>query len=684
MFGRESVLLFIDLVDTFRSKSDNKNYNYTCLELFWGLADSLKTRHLPDDSELWQKLFSKLSQSAIYPDAQVRNSSLQIMASILSDHGDLFDSGLWEYCLCDLFFPVFDEVLEIYLNLRLQKGADLALSPEAIQTLRASFQAQKVQREKGQAEVMVAHHSGEKLDILWEETFLHLVQAFSKISKKYLTRISLSTKGRETDILRKIFDSLYFVMRLPEKEVFIETLKALKVVLSSDSEALTLHQQDLQGLLDLVLKSLSKETSEAELTKVRQTVIPEVYLMLESYLDCKRLFVSELSVEIFFAILHRLIVFQVVGYVDKFKIFLEERYVSVVFKKFPHALSTHGPIFMSQFFKFLERLYSMPLDNSMANVVLNNLSSKLAEVFLHIKGVSFPPYALTFLAQVEGLVRKIYDESYISMVKHSKNYKEMICFSACILHSSLLDALLQDPYLETLQVSTLLSSLVNLAQDIRKEKVKSFELLRVDCLKEFVIFLLHHPKSLQRAILLASQRETPPKEISLLASMEEVRQFEEFLKTTVAQTYSLDSECKVLVSRMSKSLLETNQRLLAAICSDVEQSAQAYLHLLNRYVQAFQEYLGQAKKGKPDENLRDDVIDHLNNLASIKMDKPRAEAFIRVANISKKSLDRFGPGFVFMPMLGECLPALVRVEDSTVREGVSQVFRELLAEREAN
>ena len=82
---------------------------------------------------------------------------------------------------------------------------------------------------------MISHHTGEKLDVLWEETFVNLIQSFSKISKKYLIMFgNQREEGRSQVIFKKVFDSLYFVMRLTEREVFIEAIKALKVILSSD------------------------------------------------------------------------------------------------------------------------------------------------------------------------------------------------------------------------------------------------------------------------------------------------------------------------------------------------------------------------------------------------------------------------------------------------------------------
>ena len=147
---KESTILFIELLDTFRVKTDNKNYSYTCLELFWSIGDSVRTNPtLKGEEEIWRSIFMKLCLSATFLDAQVRNSSLQIYSSILFDYGELFNEGLWEHALFDLFFRVFDDVMEIYLNLRLQKGGDAEVtSPEAVQALKASFEQQKLKREK--------------------------------------------------------------------------------------------------------------------------------------------------------------------------------------------------------------------------------------------------------------------------------------------------------------------------------------------------------------------------------------------------------------------------------------------------------------------------------------------------------------------------------------------------------
>jgi hypothetical protein len=104
---------------------------------------------LNKEPEIWEQIFAKLCQSSTDQDAQVRNSSLQIYSSLLFDYGDNFSSELWEYALYDLFFQMFDNVMEIYLNLRLQKGVDSELTtPDAINTLKTTFESQKLQKEQ--------------------------------------------------------------------------------------------------------------------------------------------------------------------------------------------------------------------------------------------------------------------------------------------------------------------------------------------------------------------------------------------------------------------------------------------------------------------------------------------------------------------------------------------------------
>jgi hypothetical protein len=109
----------------------------------------MNNEELNKEPEVWEQIFAKLCQSSTDQDAQVRNSSLQIYSSLLFDYGDNFSSGLWEYALYDLFFQMFDNVMEIYLNLRLQKGVDSELTtPEAIHSLKSNFQSQKIQKEQ--------------------------------------------------------------------------------------------------------------------------------------------------------------------------------------------------------------------------------------------------------------------------------------------------------------------------------------------------------------------------------------------------------------------------------------------------------------------------------------------------------------------------------------------------------
>jgi hypothetical protein len=155
--NKESICLFIELLDKFQNKSgtpsltaDNKNYNYSCLELLWSLSDNIMNNPLIfKDCDVPKLVLTKLSLSATSSDVQVRNSSLQIFSSLLSDYGQLYSDQLWVESLQSLFFRMFDDILEIYLNLRLQQGLDTNVSsPEAVSNLKSLFDEQKLKSKR--------------------------------------------------------------------------------------------------------------------------------------------------------------------------------------------------------------------------------------------------------------------------------------------------------------------------------------------------------------------------------------------------------------------------------------------------------------------------------------------------------------------------------------------------------
>lgn len=353
--------------------------------------------------------------------------------------------------------------------------------------------------------------------------------------------------------------------------------------------------------MDQIVKYLQKNFAENELTKVRQTVIPEVYLMLESFMESSRLFTSEKNCEVFFSVFFKLIFFPAINFTDKFKIFLEERYITVVMKRLPEALSKNSSIFRDHFLKFATKIMDSQLDNSMVNVIICNILQKLVDTFHGCKSAAAVFTKNSIVAVCRSLVKlieKVRDGSYMAMVKSSKNYKEMVWYSASSCYQALVESLFTDGNLDSSEAIKLLQEFSTLAKQTRNEVLPTIDKIKVDSLRELTLYILQQPKILQNMIIFSSQLEDKPEENMLLEVMDEVKTFETFLSADPFNYYSDDLECKNLVSRYIKNLLETNNRILAAVCSDHKKSAEAYKELVMKYSKTFDDYLKIPRRGQ--------------------------------------------------------------------------------------
>jgi len=569
--------------------------------MLWSISDTvIHTETLKYETEIWMQIFKKLCLASTSPDSQARHSALQNFSDLLFNYGDEFTEELWQYALYELFFRLFDDVMEIYLNLRLQKGGDAELAtPEAIQNMKSNFENQKVKRDKGNIERMISHHSGEKLDMLWEETFQIVIRSFSKIAKKYLAKFgSKVEEGKSQAITKKIFDSIFFTLRLTEREIFNEGIRGLKVILSSNSEGLVLHKKDLLNIMEQIPKYLSRDVSEAELTKVRQHVVPEVYTMLESFVDSAKLFRDETMTETFFNIFYKLVFFPAISFVDKFKIFLEERYISLLIKKLPEALLKNGSIFADHYCRFMARVLDTKVENSMANVIICNMMNKFADVFSHSRllAVHFPARLHEVTQKIFALADKVRDKKYVELVKGSKNYKEMIWLYAIQCFAAVVDSTFNQQHYDAHQATTILSDYQDFSAKIRSERVECFDLIRQENSKEFAMYLIHIPKTLQKMVILTSQMKDRPTEEELLRATDEIQKTEDYLQTGIFEMYKFDQECTNLLARYCKTLLEANHRIMAAICSDHQKASEAYSQMINKYNLTFLEFLRQTSK----------------------------------------------------------------------------------------
>lgn len=354
------------------------------------------------------------------------------------------------------------------------------------------------------------------------------------------------------------------------------------------------HEKDLRKIMDQIVKYLQKNFTESELTKVRQTVIPEVYLMLESYMEATKLFVSEKNSEIFFSVFLKLVFFPAINFADKFKIFLEERYITVVVKKLPEALNRNPPSFKEHFLRFIVRVLETKIDNSMVNVILCNVTHKFKDVFHHCKaaGVRFADNAI--LPVFEALldrVRLVADEEYARQVKGSKNFKEMLWFSSINCLHSLVDTMFTKDCVAAGEAVRLVTKFRDFARSVREAPLPSYATIKLDMLKEFCLFVLQCPKVLESMTISCSQMEDRPEESFLMECVEDVRAFETFLEKDTFNYFAEDLECRNLTTRFIKNLAETYNRILAAVCSDHLKSAAAYRELIGKYSRTFEEFI---------------------------------------------------------------------------------------------
>jgi hypothetical protein len=316
--------------------------------------------------------------------------------------------------------------------------------------------------------------------------------------------------------------------------------------------------------------------------------------MLESYMEATKLFSSEKNSEVFFSVFLKLLFFPAINFADKFKIFLEERYITVVVKKLPEALNRNPPSFKDHFLKFICKVLDTKIDNPMVNVILCNVTHKFSDIFHNCKttGVKLPKnLAIPVFQSLIQHCMLASDENYVKMVKSSKNFKEMLWYSAINCLYSFVDMTFSEDFIESSEAVKLLTQFRDLATSIRESQLATYSTIRIDMLKEFCLYVLQFPKILQAMVIACSQMKDRPDESFLMDSVDEIKAFESFLEKDPFKYFHEDLECRNLTTRFIKNLIETYNRILAAICSDNKKSAEAYKELIGKYARTFEEFI---------------------------------------------------------------------------------------------
>ena len=247
------------------------------------------------------------------------------------------------------------------------------------------------------------------------------------------------------------------------------------------------------------------------------------------------------------------------------------------------------------------------LDHSLLNVIVCNMLNKFSDIFAQCKlsgGIKFPEdLMLEIFTKAQNLVSMVNNQAYVGLVRGSKNFKEMVWYSATNCYFNFVDAAYNNLVLTKEKACWVLESFVTRSQEIRTQSIQTYDLLKGELTKELALFILQHPKILQKMVILASQMEEPIDESALLAATDEINKFEEFLKDGIHKFYTFDSESKGIILRYSKTLLETSHRILASICTDHQKSSETYKQLLGKYNQGFEDYLKALSILKPDSKI---------------------------------------------------------------------------------
>lgn len=158
--SNEAMLRYLDCVDVVRSSSSNMNENYSCVEMLWKVSDHLALQESQTTLEdLWLAIFSKLYNCCVDPDSQVRHSSLKIYSSLLAENGSLFSKRIWLITFRDLYFSLFDEVFEIFLNFASQKKEKIDFdSPDHVRELMSQFNDDKSKRDQSLQKIDFVMH----------------------------------------------------------------------------------------------------------------------------------------------------------------------------------------------------------------------------------------------------------------------------------------------------------------------------------------------------------------------------------------------------------------------------------------------------------------------------------------------------------------------------------------------
>lgn len=253
---KECITAYIAILKLFLKATSSRNYRYGIIEYFYGISDTLSKKYI-DDTALWIQLFSFLDNNRDEKDAEIRNTSLNIFAGIISNYGHEFTSDIWQYIMENIYLKSFDNIIETYFHLLREEMHSKSMpdTPDYVIQMKNDYDADAKIKKETLKRAALTKSEIETLSIQWQETIKVLIRTFNRILSKYL-----DYPDKTGEIIDKIFERSFYLFRITNKNVFNEVTTVIKNLLSSDS----ISKNKKQTLLLEIEKWLKRNSNQGQ------------------------------------------------------------------------------------------------------------------------------------------------------------------------------------------------------------------------------------------------------------------------------------------------------------------------------------------------------------------------------------------------------------------------------------
>lgn len=227
----ECLSIFINILKLFMKLTNSRNYRYVIIEYFYTISDIVSKR-FTDNTTLWIQLFSFLDINSEEKDPEIRNTSLNIFAGIITNHGNEFSIEIWQYIMEDIYLRSFDNTIEIYFHLLREELPSKMMpdTPAFVKQMKNDYELNNITKKKDSKLKMITKEDLETISLQWQETVKVLIMTFNRIITKYLTY-----PNKDKEIINKMFEKSFYLFRITSKSIFNEVTSVINILLKSDA-----------------------------------------------------------------------------------------------------------------------------------------------------------------------------------------------------------------------------------------------------------------------------------------------------------------------------------------------------------------------------------------------------------------------------------------------------------------